>query len=150
MTFQIHTEKDHVCFYKNSANQTIFCITARQLRLQQDQWRNHSKLGVLQKTVKVMGWNKASYNLLSMREIILWNSCETSFSPSLNLNLRSWIYAMVPSNIFMTLLERSIILVFPVHSLSSLKTLILKRMRKRLCVPRPMFNDLKKLTDILT
>ena len=80
-------------------------------------------LGVFGKTVKVMGQRKASHNLLYINEINLWDSLQTSFAPSLNLNLCSWIFVIARNNSFMIILERITSIVFSVHLLSSLKNL---------------------------
>ena len=46
------------------------------------------------KDIKVMGQSKVSYNFLNIKEIYLWNWHWTSFTPSINLNLCSWIFVV--------------------------------------------------------
>ena len=63
-------------------------------------------LGLFGKTVKVMSQSEASLNLLCINEINPWDWLQTSFAPSLNLNLRSWIFAIARNNWFMVIPER--------------------------------------------
>ena len=77
--------------------------------------------------------------------------CFLIFNITVNHTLRTWIFAVAQNKLFMIILERSATsTLFSVLSLSALRKLILNDLGKCLYLDRLMFNNLKKLTKILT
>ena len=95
------------------------------------------------KRVILMGQSEASHNLLQRKEINLWDWYQTTFSPSLNLNLPSWILA-VTQNLFMISLERDVLI-----QIFLFTPYLIHMIEKKLYSSWWMFNNLRKLTKIL-
>ena len=102
-----------------------------------------------------MGQSKASYNFLNIKEINLWNWHWTTFTPSLNLDLRSWIFVVAWNKfIYDHLGEKQWYRLF--CSLPIIKEVYFTCWEKDYMtddwclITRLMFNNLTKLMQILT
>ena len=95
------------------------------------------------KRVILMGQSEASHNLLQRKEINLWDWYQTTFSPSLNLNLPSWILA-VTQNLFMISLKRDVLI-----QIFLFTPYLIHMIEKKLYSSWWMFNNLTKLRKIL-